>query len=147
MNASLLLKFIRSLPETVRSVLYVVYLLIYFIKSMKTFFVPKRPRFVPEDQLTSFPRETPDGIVHEVMSDSDVINRFSAPDALSFDPANLVNNGIEPQSFGGSVVSPLDAVDRLVESFESIDTSLITDSSSDSSSNDSSVSGSSEVNS
>lgn len=137
MNVSTILKFVQSLPETVRSVLYVIYLLTYFIKSMKTFFIPKRPRFVPEEQFTVVPRETPDGIVHEVLSDSDIHERYSADDAMSFDPVNLANNGIEPKTFGGSVVSPFDATQRIVDSFDGLDSSLF--STVESSSSDSSV--------
>lgn len=134
------LKFVQSLPETVRCIIYVIYLLTYFLKSMKTFFIPKRSRFKPDEQLTSIPRETPDGIVHEVLSESDIHSRYSADDAMAFDPANLINNGIEPSVFGGSVISPLDANERLVESFNGVDPSIYSASPSDSdSSSESSV--------
>lgn len=141
MNVTKVLKFVQSLPETVRCIIYVIYLLTYFLKAMKTFFIPKRSRFKPEEQLTSIPRETPDGIVHEVMSESDIHERFSADDAMAFDPANLVNNGIEPSVFGGSIISPLDANERLVDSFNGVDPSVYSASSSvsDSSSSESSA--------
>lgn len=127
MNISKLLKFVQSLPEAVRCVLYVIYLLTYFLKSMKTFFVPKREKFVPADQLTSIPRETPSGIIHEIVSDKDILDRYSSPNAIDFDPVNLASNGITPPSFIGSVVSPLDATERLVDSFDESYSSISND--------------------
>lgn len=118
MNISKLLKFVQSLPEAVRCVLYVIYLLTYFLKSMKTFFVPNRKRFVPDERTTAIPRETPDGIVHDHMTDQDIHDRFSADNAMEFDPAYLASHGIEPKTFGGSIVSPLDATESLIESFD-----------------------------
>lgn len=118
MNISKLLKFVQSLPETVRCILYVIYLLTYFLKSMKTFFIPKRNRFVPEERTTAIPRETPDGIVFEHMTDQDIHNRFSADNAMEFDPVSLASHGIDPKKFGGSIVSPLDATESLIESFD-----------------------------
>lgn len=118
MNISKLLKFVQSLPEAVRCVLYVIYLLTFFLKSMKTFFVPNRKRFVPEERTTAIPRETPDGIVHDHMTDHDIHDRFSADNAMEFDPAYLASHGIEPKTFGGSIVSPLDATESLIESFD-----------------------------
>lgn len=138
MNISKLLKFVQSLPEVVRSVLYFIYLLTYLLKTMKTFFIPKRKAFVPEDQLTSIPRDTPEGIVHDVLSDQDIIDRYSANNALDFDPANLASKGIDPKAFGGSVLAPLDSIDRVISSFNDVDPSLYSSKSSSSSESSSS---------
>lgn len=122
MNASKVFKLIRSLPECVRNVLYVIYLLTQFFKLMKVFFIPKSTQVDSdvEPRSTDVPVETPDGIVHKSMTDQEIIERTAFEDAMKLDPAYLVAHGIEPKTFSGSVISPLDAIDRLSDSIDSI---------------------------
>lgn len=126
MNSSNLFKLIRSLPECVRNVLYVIYLLTQFFKLMKVFFIPKSTQVDSdvEPRSTDVPVATPDGIVHKSMSDQEIIDRTAFDNAMKLDPAYLVAHGIEPKTFSGSVISPLDAIDRISDSVSSIPADL-----------------------
>lgn len=126
MNASNVFKLIRSLPECVRNVLYVIYLLTQFFKLMKVFFIPKSTQVDSdvEPRSTDVPVETPDGIVHKSMTDQEIIDRYAFDDAMKLDPAYLVEHGIDPKMFSGSVISPLDAIDRISDSVHSIPSDL-----------------------
>lgn len=131
-----LLKFMRFLPEFIRILFCIIFLLFKCFLFMRTFFIPKRKKFVKLSQCTPIPRFTDAGVVYDYLSDDQLLERCSVPDALSFDPVSLSSRGISPINFAGSVVSPLDALSSLKDSFDdsydSIQSSLTTDSTKDS---------------
>lgn len=116
MKITNLLKHVTKLPEIVREVIYLIYLIFYFLKSMKVFFNPHKERFVTPEQTTAIPRETENGIVHEYMTDDEIREKHAHDNAMELDPAYLVSKGVEPRTFSGAVMSPLDAHDRIVNS-------------------------------
>lgn len=81
---------------------------------LQVFFNPNRKRSQIPPMLTSVPRESDNGIVHDVMSDSDIAIRYSGSDALSEDPAHLASVGVAPREIGDPVISPLDATESLL---------------------------------
>lgn len=104
----------KSLIYNLRVCLYFIYLIFYVINLlMKVFFNPKRVRNIPS-MSTPVPRESDNGIVFDVLSDNEIFERNSIPDALHEDAAFLASKGVEPRSFSGSVISPLDAVDAIM---------------------------------
>lgn len=117
-----ILKFINKLPVKVREICYLIYLLIQLLSMIKTFFNPnKTNRVAPQFDGTHIPVETENGIVHKFMTDDEISKRYAHDNALELDPAYLASKGVEPRSFSGSVISPLDAHDRIVSNaFDSI---------------------------
>lgn len=110
-----IIKFINNLPTKVREICYLIYLLIQLLSMIKTFFNPNKKLKVPSQYSgTDYPVETPNGIVYQHMSDEEVSKRYSHDNALELDPAYLASKGIEPRAFSGSVISPLDAHDKIV---------------------------------
>lgn len=139
---------ITKLPIFIRELLYFIYLLKYLLSMIKTFFVPKREKFSPAPQRTNIPRFTDEGVVFDSLSDAEIAEKYAGDDALKEDAAYLISKGVEPRKFSGSVISPLDAVDRLSNAISDIDMSSFSKpdvSNSSSSSSDSSTTSNSEI--
>lgn len=136
-------KIINKLPLKLREICYLIYLLIQLLSMIKTFFNPHKSKVAPQFNGTNIPVETPDGIVHKYMSDDEIRERYSHDNVMELDPAYLASKGVEPMTFSGSVISPLDAHDTIVANAASAIDSLR---SSDSSSSGSSSSSETDIN-
>lgn len=118
MKYSNLFKVINKLPEIVREILYLFYLIFKSLNVMKVFFNPHKKPFVAEPRTTDIPVETDNGIVHKAMSDDEIAERHAHDNALELDPAYLASKGVEPKMFGGSVLSAMDAHDGVVDAMD-----------------------------
>lgn len=114
-----ILKFIKLLPSNFREIFYLIYLLFKLLSLMKVFFNPNHVRKPQSNEMTFVPTITNDGVVHVPYTDDDLSSKLNGLRALDEDPAFLASKGVEPRSFGGSVISPLDAIDNAIDSFKS----------------------------
>lgn len=111
-----ILSFINRLPLRLREICYFIYLLIQLLGMIKTFFNPNKSKIAPQFDGTNIPVETSDGIVTKFMTDDEIRTRYAYDNAMELDPAYLASKGVEPVKFGGSVISPLDAHESIVDS-------------------------------